>query len=315
MPTDRHPKRFLIVGDHVAGIRDAIATARPDLDLRLKRLVEIDRDDLAWAQGFIGFRRPATPDWGGVQWIHCIGAGVDGLVFGHPLPPTILLTKTSEDFGPAIGEWCITRALAVNQGLFELADEQRQHRWDRTREPTILRGQSAVILGTGSVGRGIARAFRSLGVSTVGLSRSGSPHPDFDQVAVATRFGEFVPTAHWFVLAAPLTADTRHFLNRDRLAQCGGVYLMNAGRGAVIEEAALPEALDQGWLRGAALDVFEKEPLPTDSPLWNHPKVVVSPHLSGPSTVAATTEGFLTCLAAIERGEQPHLTVDPNRGY
>ena len=310
-----HLKRFLIVGEQVAGIRDVIAKARPDLQLRMKRLVDIGPEDLDWGEGFIGFRRPATPTWGKIQWIHCIGAGVDGLIFGHPLGPEILLTKTSEDFGPAIGEWCLTRALVVNQQIFELALDQQAGHWNRTREPVVLRGQRAVVLGTGSVGRGIARVFRAVGVSVTGLSRTGGRHLDFDHVAGAERFAEFVPAADWFILAAPLTAATRHWLTRDRLAQCGGVYLMNAGRGAVVDESALPEALEKGWIRGAALDVFETEPLPADSPLWRHPQVAISPHLSGPSTVEATAHGFLECLATVERGAHSHLTVDPDRGY
>ena len=90
---------------------------------------------------------------------------------------------------------------------------------------------------------------------------------------------------------------------------------MNAGRGALIDEGALPEALDRGWIRGAALDVFEREPLPDDSPLWSHPKVTISPHISGPSTLAATAAGFLESLEQIERGERPRFAIDPNRGY
>lgn len=308
-------KRFLIAGDHVAGFRDAIAARRPDLELRLKRVAEIGADDLSWADGFIGFRRPSTPDWGQVRWIHSIGAGVDGLVLGHPLPGHILLTKSSEDFGPAIGEWCLTRALAVNQHLTALQADQAARRWDRDREPVMLRGQRVLIVGTGSVGRGIARAFGPLGALVSGLSRSGQPVAEFSQVGTVRQFADFIRGVDWLILALPNTADTRHFLDRGNLAQCGGAYLMNVGRGAVIDEAALPDALDKGWIRGAALDVFEREPLPVDSPLWSHPKVVVSPHLSGPSTVLATAEGFLACLAEVERGERPRFAVDPNRGY
>lgn len=311
----RQVTRFLIVGDHVAGLRDAIATARPDLDLRIKALAAIEPADLIWAQGYIGFRRPPTDDWGTVEWIHSIGAGVDGLVFRRALPAGVLLTKTSEDFGPAIGEWCVTRALAINQNLAALEQAQRAKHWDRDREPIMLRGQRALILGTGSVGRGVARAFRALGCATTGLSKGGITSPDFHRVFSVDRFAELVPEADWLILAAPLTEATRHFLDRARLQQCSGVYLMNGGRGALIDESALPEALDQGWLGGAALDVFEREPLPADSPLWNHPKVTISPHVSGPSTLAATVEGFLECLAAVERGQRPRLAVDPNRGY
>jgi phosphoglycerate dehydrogenase-like enzyme len=312
---DEKLTRFLIVGDHVAGLRDVIVAARPGLDLRMKPLAAIEAEDLAWAEGYIGFRRPPPPDWGAVRWIHSIGAGVDGLILGRPLPGHILLTKSSEDFGPAIGEWCVTRALAVTQELDALAAAQREKRWDRDREPVMLGGQRVVVLGTGQVGSGVARAFRALGCSVTGLSRSGEPRPDFDRVLTAERFAEAVAGAQWLVLVAPNTAETHHYLDRRRLEQCGGLYLMNAGRGAVIDEAALPEALDRGWIRGAALDVFEREPLPADSPLWSHPKVTISPHVSGPSTLAATAAGFLECLAALDRGERPRHAVDPNRGY
>jgi glyoxylate/hydroxypyruvate reductase A len=90
---------------------------------------------------------------------------------------------------------------------------------------------------------------------------------------------------------------------------------MNAGRGAVVDEALLPEALDKGWLRGAALDVFETEPLPTESPLWTNARVVISPHISGITTTEGAVAGFLDCLTAFERGETPKWIVDRDRQY
>ena len=309
------PERVLLVGEHVAEIRDLIAAARPDLTLRMKRLAEIDAADLDWAQVYVGFRKPAVDGWGKVQWIHSIGAGVDGLVFRKPLPQGIILTKSGEDFGPAIGEWCVCRALAVNQRLADLAADQRHHVWDRSKEPTVLRGQRVLILGTGAVGSGIARAFRGLGCQVAGVSRSGAARPDFDMVSPTTGFAAAVRGADWIIVALPLTEDSIGWLSRDRLAECGGAYLMNVGRGAVIDEGAIPMALDNGWIRGAALDVFATEPLPADSALWDHPNVVLSPHNSGPSTVQATADGFLNSLRSIERGETPRTLVDPHSGY
>lgn len=309
------PERILIVGEQVAGIRDLIAAARPDLTLRVKRLADVGTGDLDWAQVYVGFRKPAVEGWGRVGWIHSIGAGVDGLVFRKPLPPGIILTKSGEDFGPAIGEWCVCRALSVNQHLAGLAADQKHHVWDRSKEPVVLRGQRAVVLGTGAVGSGIARAFRALGCRVAGLSRSGAARPDFESVAKISDFAVAVRGADWIVLALPLTEESIGFLSRARLAECGGGYLMNVGRGAVVDETAIPEALDRGWIRGAALDVFATEPLPADSPLWDHPGVVVSPHNSGPSTVRATADGFLDTLQCLERGEAPRTLVDPASGY
>lgn len=308
--------RVLLAGDHVSGLRDAIVTHRPDLPLTMKPLAEITADDLARAEVYVGFRQP-TAGWGQIRWIHSIGAGVDGLLRGEPLPDGVLLTKSSEDFGPAIGEWCLTRALSVNQRLRLLAQDQAAARWcnDDDRTPVLLRNQRVVILGTGQVGRGIARSFRALGCRVTGLSRSGSPADGFDAVHLAASFEQVIPGTHWLVLAAPHTPLTRRFLDRSRMRACNGAYLMNVGRGALIDEGALPEALDQGWLSGAALDVFEQEPLPADSPLWHHPRVVISPHVSGPSTVEGTVAGFLEALAAVEAGTTPRLAIDPNRGY
>ena len=297
-----------MAGDRVGGLGDYIVSKRPDLDLRVKPMAEMSAADAEWAEAFIGFRRPPFESWGSIRWVHSIGAGVDGLAFRRPIPSDILLTKSSEDFGPAIGEWCVARALAATQNLTLLAEDQRRCHWegrDPSREPEMLRGQRVLIVGTGSVGRGIARACRGLGCLTFGLSRTGQAAPDFERVSPMAAFADEVKQARWLMLALPLTEETYHFFGRDRLRECGGVYLMNAGRGAVIDEAVLPEALDQGWIRGAALDVFEVEPLPESSPLWSRHDVVISPHISGPSTVAATAEGFLECLAALEKGERP----------
>jgi len=311
------PRRILIAAP-IPKLAEALAEERPELNLRVRALGEVTVADLDWAEVFVGFRRPGIEGWGRVRWIHSIGAGVDGLVFRRPLPDTVLLTRSSEDFGPAIGEWCVARALADTQRLFALAEAQRAHQWgleSGSSDPRVLRGQRVVIVGTGMVGGGIARAFRAVGCRVEGLSRSGRSTPDFDATFQASAFAEVVKGADWLILAAPLTVETWHYLDRRRLAQCGGAYLMNVGRGAVLDEAALPEAIAEGWIRGAALDVFEREPLPAESPLWDLAGVTISPHNSGPSTLSATVAGFLECLTAFEAGQPPRWLVTPEVGY
>ena len=313
--TPWHPSRILVVGGIIPDLAEYLTAKRPDIEFRDRPLAQMDLADLEWAQVFVGFRRPPVPSWGNVRWIHSIGAGVDGLLAGGPIPAPIVLTRSPEDFGPAIGEWCVARALAANQHLFQHAADQAARHWNRELEPLLLAGQKVVVIGTGLVGRGIARAFRALGCPVHGLSRSGAPVPDFDSVAPIDQFGSAVRSARWLVLAAPLTRETRHFLDRERMEQCGGLYLMNVGRGPLIDEAMLPLALERGWISGVALDVFEREPLPPESPLWLHPKVMISPHVSGPSTLAATADGFLECLASFEAGEGSRWIVDPKKGY
>lgn len=313
-PAPWFPKRLLVSHALHEGLGDYLLERRPDLEVRARGLTEITAEDVAWAEVLIGFRAPQVAGWQRLRWIHCIGAGVDAFAFRTGLAPDTLLTRTAEDFGPQMGEYCVSRALAVTQRLRHLEAEQRAHSW-RPKHPQQIRGTRTLLVGTGTVGRGIARAFLALGCEVAGVSRSGSARPPFLAVHPVTRFAEAVEGARWLVLACPLTEATYHLLDRNRLAQCRGAYLINVGRGPLVDEGALPEALDQGWLSGCALDVFEKEPLPASSPLWERPEVTISPHISGLTTIPGAGDGFLACLAEVEAGRRPALAVDPERGY
>lgn len=308
------PKRLLVSHALHEGLGDYLLARRPDLEVRARGLTEITAEDVAWAEVLVGFRAPGVEGWQQLRWIHCIGAGVDAFAFRTGLSPDTLLTRTSEDFGPQIGEYCLTRALAVTQRLRHLEAEQRARSW-KPKHPEQIRGTRALIVGTGTVGRGIARAFLGVGCRVEGLSRSGAARAPFAHVYPATRFADAVRGARWLALACPLTEATFHFLDRARLAECASTYLINVGRGPLVDEASLPEAFDRGWLAGCALDVFETEPLPEGSPLWERGDVTISPHISGLTTIAGAADGFLACLAEVEKGRVPALAVDPKRGY
>jgi D-2-hydroxyacid dehydrogenase (NADP+) len=308
------PKRLLVSHALHEGLGDYLLARRPDLEIRARGLTEITAQDVEWAEVLVGFRAPSEGAWQMLRWIHCIGAGVDAFAFRTGLSPGTLLTRTSEDFGPQIGEYCLTRGLAVTQRLRHLEAEQRARSW-KPKHPEQIRGTRALIVGTGTVGRGIARAFLGAGCPVDGVSRRGAAREPFDRVHSGSEFAGAVQGARWLVLACPLTEETFHFLGRARLAQCAGAYLINVGRGPLVEQEALPEALEAGWLSGCALDVFQKEPLPESSPLWERPDVTISPHISGLTTIAGAGEGFLACLAEVEAGRRPALAVDPQRGY
>lgn len=308
------PMRVLIVLPEPQALAELLKARRPELEVRARTLDAVTPEDLDWAEALVGFRKPKVPGWGGVRWIHSIGAGVDGILYGQDVPDHILVTRSSEDFGPAIGEYCVARALAVTQNMRRLEAAQARKEW-LDLDPVRIAGSRAVIVGTGMVGRGIARTFAALGCIVDGLSRSGAPVDPFRSVAPFAAFGRVVNGARWLVLALPRTGETRHLVSRERLAECDGAYLINVGRGLTVDESAIPEAIDQGWISGAALDVFEREPLPQDSPLWSHPKVTVTPHCSGPSTWDVTVDGFVECLLAIRSGARPRWAVEHGRGY
>ena len=308
--------QHIVIGANAhAALAEAIRRERPDLAIRGNKYTELTEDDLEWGDTYIGFRRPPLPSMGNIRWVHCTGAGVDSWLFPVELPRNILLTRTSESFGPMIAEWALARALAFSQRLRDLAQDQQRREW-KPRDPALLRGTTAVVVGTGDVGTHVGRLFRALGCDVHGVSRSGSGDESvFTTCSLVSSLATIASKADWLIVTLPLTAQTRGLIGREVLEACRGAVLMNAGRGAVVHESLLSEALDKGWLSGAALDVFDVEPLPTESPLWKDPRVMISPHISGITTIEGAATGFLECLAALERGETPKWIVDRERQY
>ncbi|QJR36580.1 D-2-hydroxyacid dehydrogenase [Gemmatimonas groenlandica] len=309
------PRRIAIGANAHVGIAESIRARRPDLELRGKVFTEITADDLEWAEAYIGFKRPpSVSDMGNVRWIQCTGAGVDSWM-ASDLDPRILLTRSPESFGPMIAEWAVSRIFAIQLQVLELAAAQRERRW-APRDIARVAGTRALVVGTGDIGRAIASSLQALGVHVTGVSRSGAASsPAFSAVHASSELADLVGNADWIVVAVPDTPASRGLISREVLSRCRGAVLLNAGRGSVVEEAALPDALEKGWLRGAALDVFATEPLPADSPLWSDPRVMVSPHISGLTTIDGAAHGFLECLDSLERGELPKWVVDRARGY
>jgi phosphoglycerate dehydrogenase-like enzyme len=314
------PRRILVGTRAHAEIIAALSARRPDLEYRGAAHTDVSAGDLAWAEVYIGFMRPpGAVSMGTVRWVHCTGAGVDVWLAPPALDRAILLTRTSESFGPAIAEWAVARVLAFQQQIGGLAAAQRAHRW-LPRDLPPLAGTRALVLGTGDVGSAIARALSALGVTVTGVSRRGAARGDvgaspFRAIHRIDELASLVGDADWIVLALPDTPATRGLFSRDLMSRCRGAVLLNAGRGVVVDEGVLPDALGRGWLRGAALDVFTVEPLPASSPLWDDARVMISPHCSGRTTVEGAVSGFLECLAELEAGRLPQWVVDRKQGY
>lgn len=309
------PPRTVLVTDF---FRDAqiplLQAARPKIEFRAIAPQDLTPGDIAWAGAMVAFRPPKHLEVRGPTWIHGSGAGVDAWLFRREFPKDVLLTRTNQPFGPMIGEYCMARALAERQRIIPFYEAQRAGSWEMEGVPLVAETR-ALVVGTGEVGRGIAARFHALGVTVDGVSSGGSAVHPFARVFARRHLHDALKGADWLILAAPLTEATFHMIGAEEFKAAKGGYLINVGRGALVDEAAIIPALDAGHLRGAALDVFETEPLPTDSPLWKHPKVLVSPHISGLTSVEGATAGFLHALEALERGERPDTAVDVAKGY
>ena len=307
--------RIVIGANAHVELTNAIRSQRPELEVRGSRYTEVSAGDLAWGEAYLGFKRPPLPSMGSIRWVHSTGAGVDGWLYPDELARDILLTRSSESFGVPIAEWALARALAISQQLLDLNTQQQRRVW-APRDLARLAGTRVLVVGAGDIGTHVGRVFGALGCHISGVSRTGRGDASvFHTLSPVAGIGTLVGNAQYIVITLPLTAATRGLFNHDLLARCNGAVLINAGRGAVIEQSAIPTALQHGWISGAALDVFEVEPLPVDSPLWSDPRVMISPHISGLTTTEGAVSGFLECLADVERGVTPKWAVERERQY
>lgn len=294
-------------------IVERLRPARPDIEFRASHPKSASAADVAWAEALVGFRRPAA-GLGSARWVHCIGAGVDGWTRDITWPSDVLLTRTTQSFAIPIGEYVLARVLAAAQEIPTLVHDQDARRW-RSFVPSIVHGTRAVVVGTGDLGRGIAERLSAVGITVVGVSRSGRAAAGFERVVPQSALDEVLPDSQWLVLAAPLTDETRGMINDAVLDQVRGCWLINVARAPLVDEAAMLRALDDGRLAGAALDVFSVEPLPAESALWSHPRVMISPHIAGVTSIPGAVDGFLSALEALEAGRMPERVVDVGEGY
>jgi phosphoglycerate dehydrogenase-like enzyme len=247
---------------------------------------EIADADIAIAWSLRGEQIKAA---GRLRWIHSTAAAVHHLMTPELLASEIVVTNARDVHGPVVAEHAIALAFALAKRLPQSVRYQQQKHWaqhdlwDEQPRPRELNGATMTIVGLGAIGAPLARLAKSLGMRVVGVRE----HPERgSKVADAVYgFGELdaaLSAADFIVLAVPVTPKTRHLMNAERLARLKpDAYLINVGRGVLIEETALLDALRAKSFGGAALDVTTEEPLPPESPLWEMENVLITPHIAG----------------------------------
>jgi phosphoglycerate dehydrogenase-like enzyme len=246
-----------------------------------------------------------------LKWAHFHSTAIDQHPFVRPLLERgVTLTTSAGSNGEPVAQTAIAGLLLLARGFPRWLAAQHRRAWEPVRGaelPRDLRGQTILIVGLGTIGMPIARFCRALGMYVIGIRRSPARTGDApDEIHPPSRFVDLLPRAQWLVLACPHTADTHHLLNAQALARLPrGAALINVSRGGVADEAALIDALGSGQLGCAHLDVFAQEPLPADSPLWNLPNVMVTPHNASASSGndRRAVEMFFANLEKWARGE------------
>ena len=261
--------------------------------------------------------RAAWPTAGRLRWIHAAGVGVDWALFPELIDSDVVVTNCRGVFDDTMPEYVLALLLALVKDLPSTIDDQRVRRW-RHRPLSPLRGRRATVVGAGSIGRATARLLRAVGMEVSVVARTARDDPELGRIRASVELAEVAADTDALVLVTPLTDDSRGLVDRSVLAALPrGAWLVNIGRGAVVDEAALIESLGSGRLSGAALDVFATEPLPPDHPLWALPNVIVSPHIGGdvPGWLESFSRSFLDELERFITGRPLKNVVDKRLGY
>ncbi|HEU4370093.1 MAG TPA: D-2-hydroxyacid dehydrogenase [Methylomirabilota bacterium] len=250
-----------------------------------------------------------------LAWLQAIGAGVEWAL-APELPPRVVVTRAPGVFGPWMSEYVLGWCAWVTQRMETYRTAQRDRRWLDTVLPHRLGGKTMTLVGLGDIGREIARLAGAVGMRVIGVSRSGRRVPGVERVHRPGALHRALAAADFVVVVVPLTPRTRGLLDARALAAMRpGAWLLNVGRGPVVDEGALVQALAGRRLGGAVLDVFATEPLPADHPLWALDNAVITPHISGPNTVDDIAPIFNDNLARWLAGRPLRHVVDRARGY
>jgi phosphoglycerate dehydrogenase-like enzyme len=261
-----------------------------------------------------------------LRWIHAPAAAVHQLLFPELVQRDVLLTNAREVHGPVVAEHVIALIFALAKRVHQAVRFQQKHVWgqeamwrERPR-PRELAGATLGLIGLGCIGRHVAKSGAALGMRVIAVREHPErPKPDgIQEVLASSQLETLLERSDYVVLAAPLTPATRGLINASRLARMKpDACLINVGRGPLVDEPALAAALRQGRIGGAALDVFENEPLPADSPLWDLEDLLITPHTAGMTEklwerhYALLSENLRRYLA-----HQPLLAVvDKQKGY
>jgi phosphoglycerate dehydrogenase-like enzyme len=258
---------------------------------------DCDRIDCAFLDRDINFEehlaaafRHAVAASRSIRWLHVTSSGV------NPGPHVTALvekgatitTSTGSNAEP-VAQTGITGLLMLARGFASHVRSQQRHEWRPLRGaalPDDLRGQTLVLIGVGAVGSTFARYARTFGLKVIGVRRSPmQPGDPVDEMHPPAKLAELLPRADWLVISCPLTIETRKLIDGAAIARMKkGARIINIGRGEVIDEAAVLQALQNGRLGGAYIDPFTVEPLPADSPFWDLPNVIITPHNASAST-------------------------------
>ncbi|MEM7563944.1 MAG: D-2-hydroxyacid dehydrogenase [Pseudomonadota bacterium] len=253
-----------------------------------------------------------------LKWIHCIGAGVEHLCPMDWVPEGVTITNNKGAHADKAGEYALMAVLMLHNKMPAILSHQRKAEWNSLFS-TPIAGKTVGLIGVGSIGGGAAKQLDKMPLHIIGVTRHGKPHPHVHEMVTMDELDDVLPRMDYIFVSLPSTPETVSLFDRKRLQSLKpGAGIINVGRGSTMDYEALSELLQSGHLSGAVIDVFEQEPLPSDSPLWSAPNFVVTPHVSaddGDNYVPITLDLFFSNMQRYLAGEPLMNIVRPELGY
>ncbi len=252
-----------------------------------------------------------------LRWIQTASDGVDGLLFPELVESDMVVTNARGVFDDAIAEWTVGAMLAFATRILDQRDAQARRTWLEGRTQRLA-GRRLLVVGPGPIGRAVARRASSLGMELSAVGRTARDDDLFGRVRGRDELHAALADADFVVDTMPITMATRHTFDAAAFAAMRpDARFLNVGRGATVDESALVDTLRSGGIAGAALDVFEEEPLPASSPLWGMANVLISPHMCGDfeGWESVVTELFVDNLERFVRGDPLRNRVDALLGF
>ncbi len=304
---------------------EAVLAGYPDLADALDTVIDWDTDNFArsmataevlmcWDLPTENLRETAP----NLKWIHVIGAGVEHLCPMDWVPPGVVVTNNKGAQADKAADFALMAVLMLHARIPAIAANQRRCRWESLYS-TPVRGRTVLVVGTGSLGGGAAKRLAAAGIRVIGISRHGEPREGVERMGTPRDLDAFLPEADQVLVSVPATPETVNLIGRERLlAMKPGAGLINIGRAVTVDYRAVVELLASGHLSGAILDVFDPEPLPSESPLWTAPNLMVMPHISaddGETYVETTLGIFLDNMRRFVAGRGLRNIVRPELGY
>jgi len=266
--------------------------------------------------------RDLWPKVGKVRWVHSLSAGVEHLLFPELIESPVPVTNARGVFKRPLAEFAALGALYFSRRVRPMIESQRRAEWTSLRTE-VVEGRTMGIVGYGEIGRECALLAKGLGMRIIALRRRpglAAQDPLIDKAYGPAELKSLLGESDVAVLAAPATAETYHLIGEAELrAMKPSAILVNVGRGNLVDEPQLVRALEEGWIAGAALDVFETEPLPKDSPLWGMENVLISPHCAdrtiNPDWLEMAMQRFVDNFRLFAEGKALEHVIDKRAGY